>query len=178
MSEIPHNDGRFETRAIHAGQDFDPSNGAVMTPVYFTSTYKQDFPAELKDGYDYSRTKNPTRNALEMNLASLECAKWGLCFASGMAAIAGLMDRLSPGDHVVAGTDLYGGTYRIFKKVYERNGISFSLVDTTKVDEVKAAMEASTRYLYLESPTNPLSHCFGYSRALGSRSRTRRVVHR
>ena len=156
MSEIPHNDGRFETRAIHAGQDFDPSNGAVMTPVYFTSTYKQDEPAILKDGYDYSRTKNPTRTALEMNLASLEGGQWGLCFASGMAAIAGLMDRLSPGDHVVAGTDLYGGTYRIFTKVYERYGIRFTFVDTTNAAEVEAAIEDSTRYVYLETPTNPL----------------------
>ncbi len=156
MSEIPHNEGRFETRAVHAGQDFDPSNGAVMTPVYFTSTYKQDKPAELKDGYDYSRTKNPTRNALEMNLASLEGGKWGVAFASGMAGIAGMMDRLSPGDHVIAGTDLYGGTYRIFSKVYERYGIRFSFVDTTKPEEVKAALEKTTRYVYLETPTNPL----------------------
>lgn len=156
MSEIPHNDGKFETRAIHAGQDFDPSNGAVMTPVYFTSTYKQDEPAVLKDGYDYSRTKNPTRNALEMNLASIEGGKWGLCFASGMAAISVLMDRLSPGDHVVAGTDLYGGTYRIFTTVFQRNGIRFTFVDTTKPEEVQAAIEDKTRYVYLETPTNPL----------------------
>lgn len=156
MSEIPHNDGRFETRAIHAGQDFDPQNGAVMTPVYFTSTYKQERPAELKDGYDYSRTKNPTRTALEMNLASLEGAAWGVCFSSGMAAINSLMDRLSPGDHVIAGNDLYGGTYRIFTKVFERNGIQFSFVDTTKPDEVAAAFTSKTRYVYIETPTNPL----------------------
>lgn len=156
MSEIPHDSGRFETRAIHAGQDFDPQNGAVMTPVYFTSTYKQDRPAELKDGYDYSRTKNPTRTALEGNLASLEGASWAVAFASGMAAINGLCDRLSPGDHVVCGNDLYGGTYRIFTKVFERFGVRFSFVDTADVSAVRAAMEEQTRYVYVETPTNPL----------------------
>jgi cystathionine beta-lyase/cystathionine gamma-synthase len=147
---------RFETLAIHAGQAPDPQNGAIMTPVYFTSTYKQDAPAQPRQGYEYSRTSNPTRTALQDNLASLEGAAWGLCFSSGLAATNALLDRLVPGDHVVAGHDLYGGTYRIFKRVFERYGIRFTFVDTTQVAAVEAAIEAATRYVYLETPSNPL----------------------
>ena len=146
----------FETRAIHAGQEPDAANGAVMTPVYFTSTYKQDAPAQPRGGYEYSRTSNPTRTALQENLASLEGGAWGLCFSSGLAATNALLDRLVPGDHVVAGHDLYGGTYRIFRRVFERYGVKFSFVDTTSPALVTAAMTPKTRYLYIESPTNPL----------------------
>jgi cystathionine beta-lyase/cystathionine gamma-synthase len=156
---MPDNDSRttrFETRAIHAGQEPDPRNGAVMTPVYLTSTYKQDAPAQPREGYEYSRTSNPTRTALEQNLASLEGGAWALGFASGLAATNALLDRLAPGDHVVAGNDLYGGTYRIFSKVFERYGIRFTYVDTTDVAAVERAIEASTKYVYLETPTNPL----------------------
>ncbi|MBL8857843.1 MAG: cystathionine gamma-synthase [Planctomycetes bacterium] len=156
MSELKNNHGRFETRAIHAGQESDPQNGAVMTPVYFTSTYKQDAPAKPRQGYEYSRTTNPTRTALEQNLASLESGAWGLCFSSGLAATNALMDRLLPGDHVVAGSDLYGGTYRLFSKVFERYGIRFTYVDTHDVQAVERAIEEKTRYVYLETPTNPL----------------------
>ena len=117
---------RFETPAIPAGQEPDPQNGAVMTPVYFTSTYKQDAPAQPRDGYEYSRTSNPTRTALQKNLASLESGAWGLCFSSGLAATNALLDRLVPGDHVVAGNDLYGGTFRLFSKVFERYGVRFT----------------------------------------------------
>jgi cystathionine beta-lyase/cystathionine gamma-synthase len=156
MTHEHEDDARFETRAIHAGQEPDPSNGAVMTPVYFTSTYKQDAPARPRQGYEYSRTRNPTRTALEQNLASLESGAWGLCFSSGLAATNALMDRLVPGDHVVAGNDLYGGTYRMFTKVFERYGIRFTFVDTTDLAAVDAAIEARTRYVYLETPTNPL----------------------
>src|SRR5688572_11013528 len=147
---------RFETRAIHAGQEPDPRNGAVMTPVYFTSTYKQDAPAQPRDGYEYSRTSNPTRTALQDNLASLEGGAWGLCFSSGLAATNALLDRLVPGDHVVAGNDLYGGTYRIFRRVFERYGVRFSFVDTCDVAAVEAAIEPATRYVYVETPSNPL----------------------
>lgn len=147
---------RFETRAIHAGQEPDPNNGAIMTPVYFSSTYKQDAPAQPRQGYEYSRTSNPTRTALQDNLASLEGGAWGLCFSSGLAATNALLDRLVPGDHVVAGHDLYGGTYRIFKRVFERYGIRFTFVDTTQLAAVEAAIEPSTRYVYLETPSNPL----------------------
>lgn len=156
MSQTEPNPGRFETRAIHAGQEPVAENGAVMTPVYLTSTYKQDFPAELKKGHDYSRTINPTRTALEENLAALENAKWGLGFSSGMSACNALIARLDPGDHVIAGNDLYGGTYRLFKKVYERFGMTFSLVDTTDPANVRAAMGPNTKYVYVETPSNPL----------------------
>ena len=159
MSHLQNDHGRFETRAIHAGQEPDPQNGAVMTPVYFTSTYKQDAPAAPRQGYEYSRTSNPTRTALEENLASLEGGTFGLAFSSGLAATNALLDRLVPGDHVVAGNDLYGGTYRIFTKVFERYGVRFSFVDTTDLAAVERALEERTRYVYLETPTNPLLRC-------------------
>jgi cystathionine gamma-lyase len=154
--KIRNDHGRFETRAIHAGQTSDPQNGAVMTPIYLTSTFEQDAPALPRDGYEYSRTKNPTRLALEENLASMEGAKWGLCFASGLGATNALLDRLVPGDHVVCGNDLYGGTHRIFRRVFERYGIRFSFVDSSQLAQVESAMEEATKYVYLETPTNPL----------------------
>ena len=123
---------RFETRAIHAGQEPDPQNGAVMTPVYFTSTFEQDAPAKPRQGYEYSRTTNPTRVALEANIAALEGGAWGLCYASGLAATNAICDRLEPGDHVVAANDLYGGTYRLFMRVFARYGIEFTFVDDKK----------------------------------------------
>ena len=154
--EIRNDHGRFETRAIHAGQSSDPQNGAVMTPVYLTSTYEQDAPAQPRDGYEYSRTKNPTRLALEENIASLEGGSWGVAFASGLAAASALLGRLVPGDHVVCGNDLYGGTHRIFRQVFERYRIDFSFIDTTDPANVEAAIRETTRYVYLETPTNPL----------------------
>jgi len=156
MARMSHTSDQFETRAIHAGQEPDPQNGAIMTPVFFSSTYKQDAPAQPRGGYEYSRTSNPTRTALQENLASLEGGAWGLCFSSGLAATNALLDRLVPGDHVVAGHDLYGGTYRIFKRVFERYGIRFTFVDTTQIGAVEAAIEPATRYVYLETPSNPL----------------------
>jgi len=150
------NGGRFETRAIHAGQAPDPVTGAVMTPVYLTSTYAQSAPAVPIGGYEYSRTHNPTRTALEQNLAALEGGAWGLCFASGLAATNALLDRLQPGDHVVAGDDLYGGTYRLFTQVFQRYGIEFTFVNTTDVAQVHEALTPRTRYVYVETPSNPL----------------------
>lgn len=147
---------RFETLAIHAGQAPDPVTGAVMTPVYLTSTYAQVAPAKPIGGYEYSRSGNPTRTALEQNLAALEGGARGLCFASGLAACNALLDRLLPGDHVVAGNDLYGGTWRIFVRVFERYGIRFSFVDATRPEELRAAMTPKTRLVYLETPSNPL----------------------
>lgn len=147
---------KIETRAVHAGQAPDPTNGAVMTPVYFTSTFAQDSPGELKEGYDYSRSVNPTRTSLERNLAALEGASWGVAFASGMAAINGVLDRLSPGDHVVAVNDLYGGTYRLFTRVFEKFGVEFSFVDPADTAAIDAACTDRTRYVYIETPTNPL----------------------
>ncbi len=156
MSGSTDDDDQFETRAIHAGQAPDPQTGAVMTPVYLTSTYAQSSPGKPIGGYEYSRTHNPTRTALQDCLASLEGGTWGLCYASGLAATNALADRLVPGDHVVAGDDLYGGTFRLFSKVFERYGIGFSFVDTTDPETVRAAFTDSTRMLYVETPSNPL----------------------
>jgi len=156
MSRLRDDEGRFETRAIHAGQEADPQNGAIMTPVYLTSTFVQDAPAKPRGGYEYSRTSNPTRTALERNVAALEGGAHGLVYSSGLAATNSLLDRLVPGDHVVTGDDLYGGTYRLFTKVFERYGIRFSFVDTTEAVNVAAAMEERTRYVYVETPSNPL----------------------
>ncbi len=151
-----HSKLRFETRAIHAGQGPAPENGAVMTPVYFTTTFEQDAPAQPRQGYEYSRSGNPTRTALELNVASLESGAWGLCFASGLAAANALCARLVPGDHVVAANDLYGGTFRLFTKVFERYGLRFTFVNATDTDAVAAAVTDSTRYIYIETPSNPL----------------------
>ena len=127
-----------------------------MTPVYMTSTYAQNAPGDPVGGYEYSRTHNPTRTALEENLASLEGGTFGLCFSSGLAATSALLGRFVPGDHIVAGNDLYGGTYRIFTQVYERYGIQFTFVDATDSDAVRAAVTDATRMVYVESPSNPL----------------------
>lgn len=145
----------FGTKAIHAGQSPDPSTGAIMTPVYLTSTYVQESPGVHK-GYEYSRTHNPTRTALEQNLAALEGGKHGLCFSSGLGATNTVLDLLSPGDHVVAGNDLYGGTYRIMKRVFERFGLTFTFVDTTNPSNVAAALQPTTKLLWIETPSNPL----------------------
>ncbi|MGB1071123.1 MAG: cystathionine gamma-synthase [Planctomycetota bacterium] len=146
---------KFETRAIHAGQHPDPSTGAVMTPVYLTSTYVQEAPG-VHQGYEYSRTGNPTRSALEGNLASLEGGTHGLCFASGLAATDAVLKLMEPQDHVVAGNDLYGGTHRIFTQVYQPMGIGFDFVNTGDPDQVRDAITDKTRMVWLETPTNPL----------------------
>ncbi|MGV3624968.1 MAG: cystathionine gamma-synthase [Archangium sp.] len=146
---------RFDTLAIHAGQQPDPSTGAIMTPVYFTSTYVQDGPGEHK-GYEYSRTKNPTRVALEGCLAALEGAKYGAAFGSGCGASDALMHLLSAGDHVVCSDDVYGGTFRLLDKVYARMGISISLVDMTDVANIEKAIRPNTKMMWVETPTNPM----------------------
>ncbi|BDG10349.1 cystathionine gamma-synthase [Anaeromyxobacter paludicola] len=148
-------DLRFETLAIHAGQRPDPTTGAIMTPVYLTSTYVQDGPGEHK-GYEYSRTQNPTRDALQGCLAALEGAKHGLAFASGLAATDALMHLLEAGDHVLVSDDVYGGTFRIFDKVYRRHGIEFSYVDASDARNVERGLRKNTRLVWLESPTNPM----------------------
>ncbi len=152
---IDRDSAGFGTRAIHAGQRPDPTTGAIMTPVYLTSTFVQEEPAKTK-GYDYSRTVNPTRTALEENLASLENGRYGRCFSSGMGAINCLMNLLQTGDHVIASNDLYGGTYRLFTTLYEKFGLTFSFVDSSDPESVAQAFRPSTRLLYLETPTNPL----------------------
>ena len=146
---------RFETLAIHAGQPHDPTTGAVMTPVYLTSTYAQAGPGE-HTGFEYSRTQNPTRFALEANLAALEGGSFGLAFASGSAAAHAVLNLLEPGDHVVAGDDLYGGTYRLFERVFRPLGIGFTYVDPRDPARLSGAIRKETRLVWLESPTNPL----------------------
>jgi cystathionine beta-lyase/cystathionine gamma-synthase len=146
----------FSTDAIHAGQWKDPLSGAVMVPIYQTSTYQQDGFGKHK-GYEYARTRNPTRQALEDNLAALEGGACGFAFASGMAAINALMTLFQPGDHVVVTANTYGGTFRLFDKLLARkNGLQFSYVDTADSAAVAAAFRPSTRLLFLETPTNPL----------------------
>jgi cystathionine gamma-lyase len=146
---------KFGTACIHAGQAPDPSTGAIMTPIYQTSTYVQSAPGRHK-GYDYARTGNPTRTALEANLAALEGATHGICFASGLGAMDGVMRLLSAGDHVVACDDVYGGTYRLFMQVFARYGLEFSFTDMSDPKQVRAAITPHTRLVWLESPTNPL----------------------
>ena len=145
----------FATRAIHAGQAPDPTTGAVTVPIYQTSTFAQQAPGRHR-GYEYARTGNPTRAALEQCIAALEGGKHGLAFASGMAAEAAIMQLLKPGDHTVAVDDLYGGTYRLFRRVLEPMGLSFSFVDGSDLTAVERALSSETRLVWLESPTNPL----------------------
>ncbi len=147
---------KFATRAIHVGQEADTATGATIVPIYQTSTYTQQAPGEHK-GYEYSRTGNPTRAALEECMAALEGADHGLAFASGLAATTAVMSLLSPGDHVVAGDDLYGGTYRLFDKVLrEGNGIDFDYVDSTDTASVEEVLRPETKMLWIETPTNPM----------------------
>ena len=146
---------RIETLAIHAGQAPDPTTGAIMTPVYLTSTYVQDGPGGHK-GFEYSRTRNPTRDALEGCLAALEGGRHGLAFASGLAATDAVLHLLSAGDHVVHSDDVYGGTFRIFDKVHRRHGVSFDAVDMTDPARVERALRPETRLIWIETPTNPM----------------------
>ena len=145
----------FSTRAIHAGQEPDPTTGAVAVPIYQTSTYAQDAVGKHR-GYEYSRTANPTRAALETCVAALEGGAHGLAFASGMAAEAAVMQLLKPGDHTVAVDDLYGGTYRLFRRVLEPMGLVFSFVDGSELTAVEKSLTDRTRMVWVESPTNPL----------------------
>ncbi|MBA2518205.1 MAG: cystathionine gamma-synthase [Chloroflexia bacterium] len=144
----------FETRAIHVGQDPDPTTGAVIPPIYQTSTYVQEAVGVHK-GYEYSRTDNPTRTALHEVMAALEGGAWALAYASGLAATQNLAYLLNPGDHVLLSDDTYGGTYRLFAKVIGRYGIDFSLADLSDLDAVRAALRPNTRFVWVETPTNP-----------------------
>ncbi|MBS1999889.1 MAG: cystathionine gamma-synthase [Cyanobacteria bacterium SZAS LIN-5] len=146
---------KFSTKAIHVGQAPDPSTGAIITPIFQTSTYVQDELGKHK-GFEYARTQNPTRSSLEECLASLEDGKHGLCFGSGLAATTTVMTLLSAGDHVVVCDDVYGGTYRLFDKVFRRYGLSFDFVDGRDVKNVEAAVKPNTKMLWLETPTNPM----------------------
>lgn len=152
-------DHAFETLAIHAGQPPDPATGAVMTPIYQTSTYEQSAVGEHQ-GFEYARTSNPTRSALEACLAALEGGSFGLAFASGMAATDTILRLLEPGDEVLAVDDLYGGTYRILKQVYEPYGIRLKFVEAHSTDDLLAAVSGETRLIWVESPTNPKMNLF------------------
>lgn len=145
---------KFATKAIHAGQEPDPTTGAVMTPIYQTSTYWQKSPGEHK-GYEYSRGTNPTRKALEDCLAALENCKFGLAFSSGMGATDAVLRLLKPGDEVITGNDLYGGSYRIFTKVYEKYGIKFHFLDLSSPENIIPYINANTKLVWIETPTNP-----------------------
>lgn len=145
----------FETRAIHAGQEPDPTTGAIMTPVYLSSTYVQSSPGVHK-GYEYSRTSNPTRKAYEDCVASLEGGRYGFAFASGCAATTTVAHMLQNGDHIILGDDLYGGTFRLFDKILRNNGIEMDFVDLTDIDALKASIKPNTKMLWIETPTNPM----------------------
>jgi cystathionine gamma-lyase len=146
----------FSTRAIHAGQEPDPSTGAIMTPIYATSTYVQQSPGVHK-GYEYARSQNPTRMAYERCVADLESGARGFAFASGLAAMSTLLDLLDSGDHVIAGDDLYGGTFRLFERVRKRSaGLQFTFVDMSDVENVRSAVTSKTRMIWVETPSNPL----------------------
>lgn len=146
---------RFETKVIHAGQEPDPATGAIATPIYQTSTYVQEGIGKHK-GYEYSRTQNPTRTALEKSLAALEGGKYALAFSSGMAAINTVLNLLRTGSHVISSDDVYGGTYRIFEQVYRQYGLEFDYVNTSNISEIKKAIKSNTRLIWVETPTNPL----------------------
>jgi cystathionine gamma-lyase len=150
-----HDADRFETRAIHAGQEPDPETGAVMPAIHTSSTFAQDAPGEDR-GYEYARTGNPTRTVLEENLATLEGGEYGRAFASGMAGINTVLNLLESGDHVVTGDDIYGGTHRLFRQVYEDYDLEFSFVDTTDLAAVSDAVRPETELVWVETPTNPL----------------------
>ncbi|MBX7205791.1 MAG: cystathionine gamma-synthase [Bacteroidia bacterium] len=145
---------KFGTKAIHAGQEPDPTTGAIMTPIYQTSTYWQESPGKHK-GYAYARGKNPTRNALEQCIAALENGKHGLCFSSGMGATDAVIKLLQPGDEVITGNDLYGGTYRMFTKVFAKYGIKFHFIDLTDAQNISNYLNANTKLIWIETPTNP-----------------------
>jgi cystathionine beta-lyase len=146
---------KFATKAIHAGVHPDPATGAIMTPIYQTSTYVQDGVGNHK-GYEYSRTQNPTRHALEKNIAAIENGKFGACFGSGLAAIDCVLKMLNPGDEVISTNDLYGGSYRIFRTIFEKYGIKFLFVNMQDVDAVAALVNENTKMIWVETPTNPM----------------------
>ncbi|MGB0839675.1 MAG: cystathionine gamma-synthase [Chitinophagales bacterium] len=147
---------KFGTKAIHAGVEPDPTTGAIMTPIYQTSTYVQEAPGVHK-GYEYARTQNPTRNALQASIAALENGKYGLCYASGLAATDALMHTLKAGDHVIASSDLYGGTYRLFTKAYEKFGVKFTFVPMQNVAQhVAQHIGDATKFVWVETPSNPM----------------------
>lgn len=165
----------FSTRAIHAGQEADPATGATIVPVYQTSTYTQAAVGDHK-GFDYSRTVNPTRTALEAQLASLENAERCSAFSSGMAATSAVLNLLSAGDHAIVTDDLYGGTYRLFTKVLSRYGLDFTFVDMSDLDAIRTAIRPNTKLFWIETPTNPLLKLIDIAAVAGLRKPGQIVV--
>ena len=155
---------KFSTKALHAGIEPDPTTGAIMTPIFQTSTYVQAAPGDHK-GYEYARTQNPTRDVLQNNLAALENGKHGLCFSSGLAATDAIIKLLNPGDEVISTNDLYGGSYRIFTKVFERYGIKFKFVPMSDISSIEKFVTANTKMIWVETPTNPLMNIIDISGA-------------
>ncbi len=160
---------RFATRAIHAAQEPDAATGAVNVPVHLSSTFKQDGVGRLRGGYEYARTGNPSRASLEGTLASLENARHGLCFASGSAATAAVLDLLQPGDEVITTVDVYGGTYRLLQRVLAKYGIGLRLLATRRAEEIAAAAGERTRLIWIETPTNPLLNIIDLRELAGRR---------
>lgn len=146
---------KFGTKAVHAGVEPDPTTGAIMTPIFQTSTYVQESPAKHK-GYAYARGANPTRNQLQKSIAALENGKFGLCFSSGMGATDAVIKLLNPGDEVITSNDLYGGSYRMFKRVFEKYGIKFHFIDLSNIANIQPYLNVKTKLFWLETPTNPL----------------------
>lgn len=165
---------KFGTKAVHAGVEPDPTTGAIMTPIFQTSTYVQEEPARHK-GYAYARGANPTRNALQKSIAALENGKFALCFSSGMGATDTVIKLLNAGDEVITSNDLYGGSYRMFKRIYERLGIRFHFIDLTRAENIHTVLNANTRLIWLETPSNPLMNiidieaCVAIARTKGIR---------
>src|SRR6185369_4092712 len=150
-----NDDARFSTICIHAGQEPDPTTGAIITPIYQTSTYVQEGLGQHK-GFEYGRTQNPTRMAVEANVAAIERGRAGFAFASGMAAIDAILTRLQSGDHLVVSDNTYGGTFRLFERVRRKFGLDFTYVDTSRLDLIEPAIRPNTKYLFIETPTNPM----------------------
>ncbi len=165
---------KFATKAIHVGQDPDPTTGAIIPPIYQTSTYVQEELGKHK-GFVYARTANPTRSALQECLASLENGKYALCFASGQAAETNVMNLLSAGDHVIVGDDVYGGTYRLFERVLTRYGLTFTYVDARDVKNIEGAIKQNTKMVWLETPTNPLLRLVDI-RAIADMARSKNLI--
>jgi len=164
----------FGTKAIHAGVNPDPSTGAVMTPIFQTSTYAQEAPGVHK-GYEYARSKNPTRTALENSLAALENGTHGICYSSGMGAIDAVIKMLKPGDEVISSNDLYGGTYRIFTRIFEKYGINFHFVDMLEASNVEQYINKNTKLLWVETPTNPMMNIIDIE-AIASTAKKHKVL--
>ena len=168
---------RFSTVCIHAGQEPDPATGAIITPIYQTSTYVQEGLGQHK-GYEYARTGNPTRTAMEANVAALEGGKAGFAFASGMAAIGAIATLLQAGDHVIVTDNTYGGTFRLFERVLRKYQLTFSYVDTSDLAQVEAAITPATRMIFVETPTNPIMRLTDLAGLRGAREEARRQAGR